>query len=275
LFQESTAISAHILPMELQLSLSNARRWIFLFMEHCSCPLAVEFILGKQENTATSAPILPRERELSLLHAQRCSFLIMEQCCGPLAVEMIPEKHCDFSTYLTKRARTHSGACTDLQFPDYGTVLWSLGSRNISRKALRFQHLLQRERELSLAYAQRCNFLIMEQCSGPLAVEIFPGEKESTAISAPILPRERELILLHAQRCSFLIMEQCCGPRSVEIIPGKHCDISTYLAKRARAQSGACAEVQFPDYGTVLWSAGSRNYSRKTLRFQHLSYLES
>jgi hypothetical protein len=37
---------------------------------------------------------------------------------------------------------------------------------------------------------------------------------------------------------------------AVEIIPGKHCDFSTYLAKRARAQSGACAEVQFAVYGT-------------------------
>jgi hypothetical protein len=58
-------------------------------------------------------------------------------------------------------------------------------------------------------------------------------------------------------------MEQSCGPVAVEIIPGKHCDFSTYLAKRARAKSGACAEVQFPDYGTELWSPCSRNGSRK------------
>jgi hypothetical protein len=32
-------------------------------------------------------------------------------------------------------------------------------------------------------------------------------------------------------------MEECCGPMAVEIIPGKNCDFSTYLAKRARAQS--------------------------------------
>jgi hypothetical protein len=89
----------------------------------------------------------------------------------------------------------------------------------------------------------------MEQSCGPLAVEIFP---ESTAISALILPRERELSLEHDQRCSFLIMEQCCGPLSVEFVKGEHCDISTYLAKRARAQSGACAEVQFSDSLTVL-----------------------
>jgi hypothetical protein len=33
--------------------------------------------------------------------------------------------------------------------------------------------------------------------------------------------------------------------------------------------------VQLPDYGTVLWAPGTRNYSRKGLRFQHLSYQES
>jgi hypothetical protein len=58
-------------------------------------------------------------------------------------------------------------------------------------------------------------------------------------------------------------MEQSCGPLSVEIVPGKHCDFSTYLAKIARAHSGACAEVKFPDYGKMLWSPGSRNGSRK------------
>jgi hypothetical protein len=105
----------------------------------------------------------------------------------------------------------------------------------------------------------------MEQCSGSLAVEMIPGKQECTAISAPILPRVRELSLLHAQRCSFLIMDQCCGPRAVEMIPGKHCDISTYLAKRARTQSGACADVHFLDYRTVLWAIGSRNDSRKAL----------
>jgi hypothetical protein len=87
--------------------------------------------------------------------------------------------------------------------------------------------------------------------------------QESTSISAPILQRERELSLAHVQSCSFLIMEQSSGPLSVEFIPGNHCDFTTYLAKRARAQFGACAEVQFPDYGTVLWSIGSRNGSRK------------
>jgi hypothetical protein len=77
------------------------------------------------------------------------------------------------------------------------------------------------------------------------------------------LPREGELTLAHAQRCRFLIIEQCCGPLAVEIIPGKHCDFSTYIAKGARALSGAYAEEQIPDYGTVLWSPGSRNCSRK------------
>jgi hypothetical protein len=58
-------------------------------------------------------------------------------------------------------------------------------------------------------------------------------------------------------------MKQCCGIMEVEIIPGNHCDFSTYLAQRARTQSGACAEVNFSVYETVLWSPGSRNCSRK------------
>jgi hypothetical protein len=58
-------------------------------------------------------------------------------------------------------------------------------------------------------------------------------------------------------------MEQSCGPLAVEIVPGKHCDFSNTLAKRARAQSGACPDVKFPDYGIVLWFPGSRNDSRK------------
>jgi hypothetical protein len=62
---------------------------------------------------------------------------------------------------------------------------------------------------------------------------------------------------------------------SVEIFPGKHCDFSTYLAKSARAQSGACADLQFPDYGTELYSPGNRISSRKALRFEHLSCQES
>jgi hypothetical protein len=119
--------------------------------------------------------------------------------------------------------------------------------------------ILPRGRELNLKHAQRCSFLITEQNCGPLAVENF---QESKAISALILPRERELSLGHAQRYSYLITEQCSGPHSVEMIPSKHGDFSTYLTKSARAQSGACAEVQFPYYGSVLWSPGSRNCSR-------------
>jgi hypothetical protein len=198
-------------------------------MEQCCFPLAVEIVPGKHCDFRT---YLERERELNLAHAHRCSFLIMEQCCGPLPVEIIPGKHCNFSTYLTKRVRTQSGACAEVQFPDYGTVLWSPCSRNGSRKV------------------------------------------GNTAISAPILPRERELSLENAQRCSLMIMEQSCGPRAVDIVPGKHSDFSTYLTNRARAQSGACPEVQFSDNGTVLWSPGSRNDSRKALQFQHQSCQE-
>jgi hypothetical protein len=81
-------------------------------------------------------------------------------------------------------------------------------------------------------------------------------------ISGIIMPIKRELSLEHAQRCSFLIMEQSCGPLAVEFVPGKHWYFGTYLAKRTRAQFGACAEVQISDYGTVLWPPGSLNGSR-------------
>jgi hypothetical protein len=70
-------------------------------------------------------------------------------------------------------------------------------------------------------------------------------------------------------------MEEYFGPLAVEIFPGKHCDFSTYLAKRAGAQSGALAEEQIPEFGTVLWSKDNRNSSKKTLRFQNLSCQES
>jgi hypothetical protein len=67
------------------------------------------------------------------------------------------------------------------------------------------------------------------------------------------------------QRCSFLIIEQRFGNLALERDPEKHSDFSTYLAKRARAQSGACAEVQFPDYGTELCSPANRKFSKKAL----------
>jgi hypothetical protein len=76
--------------------------------------------------------------------------LIMEQSSGPLAIETVLKKHCDFSTYLTKRERPQSGACADVHFPDYLTELCSPGCRNISRKALRFQNLSYQESETSV-----------------------------------------------------------------------------------------------------------------------------
>jgi hypothetical protein len=100
----------------------------------------------------------------------------MEQSCSLLAIEMVPGKHCVFRTYLAKRARAQSGACEEVQFPDYGTVLYSTGSRNVSWKALRYQQLSCQERELSPEHTQRCSFLIMEQSCGPLSVETIPGK---------------------------------------------------------------------------------------------------
>jgi hypothetical protein len=55
---------------------------------------------------------------------------------------------------------------------------------------------------------------------------------------------------VHAQRCSFLIVKQSSGPLTVEMVPEEHFGFRNYLAKRARDQSGACAAVQFSDYGT-------------------------
>jgi hypothetical protein len=89
----------------------------------------------------------------------------------------------------------------------------------------------------------------MEQSCGHLAVELVPL---NTAISVHIMPRDREFSLENAQRCSFLIMEKRSGPLSVEMVPEKHCNFITSLAKRTRAQSGACAEVKFPVYRTEL-----------------------
>jgi hypothetical protein len=92
-----------------------------------------------------------------------------------MRVEMIPGNHCDFSIYLTKRARTQSGACAEVQFPDYGKVLWSPASSNIIGKHCDFiTYLAKRERELRLAHSQKYTFLIMEQCCGPLAVLMIP-----------------------------------------------------------------------------------------------------
>jgi hypothetical protein len=151
----NTVISATILPKEREFRLAHAQKCNFLIMEQCSGSLAVKIGPG---NHCDSEPILPRERELRLEHVQRCSFLIMEQSCGLLAVEIVPGKHCDFSTYLAKRARAQSGACAEVQFPDYGTALWSPGSRKYSIKALRFQHLNCKESESSDRRMRRGEF---------------------------------------------------------------------------------------------------------------------
>jgi hypothetical protein len=72
-------------------------------------------------------------------------------------------------------------------------------------------------------------------------------------------------------------MEQCFGHLRVEIFPEKHCDFSTYLAKSARAKSGAFGEWEFEVYGQELWSQCGRMGSRETksLQLHHLSYQES
>jgi hypothetical protein len=160
----------------------------------------------------------------------------MEHSCGPLAVESFPGKQ-------------ESTANSAPIFP--------------------------RERELSLAHVQRCSFLIMDQCCGPLTVQncsrkalrfqhLSCQESESSGWSM----RRGAVSRLWKKLWSP-------GSRNFSWKAGKHCDFSTYLAKRARAQAGACAEVQFPDSRTVLWSPVGRNVSRKTLRIQNQSCQES
>jgi hypothetical protein len=60
----------------------------------------------------------------------------------PLAVEIIPGNHCDFSTYLTKRARTQSCACAEVQFPDYETELWPLAVDMVPEQQCDFSTIL-------------------------------------------------------------------------------------------------------------------------------------
>jgi hypothetical protein len=61
-------------------------------------------------------------------------------------------------------------------------------------------------------------------------------------------------------------------PWQEKLLPGKHCDFSTYLATRARTQSGSCGEVQYPDYGTELWSLAVEMVPGKHCEFS--TYLE-
>jgi hypothetical protein len=103
----------------------------------------------------------------------------MEQCSGPLTIEIVKGKHCDFSTYLAKRARAQSGACAEMQFSDYGPVLWSPGSRNISRKATKrcdfSTYLTMRARAQSVACAE-VNFPDYGTVLWPQTIEIGPGK---------------------------------------------------------------------------------------------------
>jgi hypothetical protein len=98
----------------------------------------------------------------------------MEQRYSPLSVENVPGKHCVFSTYIAKRTRAQSGASAEVQFPDYGTELWSMAVEIVPGKTAISAPILPREREVSLEHGQMCIFLIMAQSSGPLAVEMVP-----------------------------------------------------------------------------------------------------
>jgi hypothetical protein len=111
----------------------------------------------------------------------------------------------------------------------------------------------------------------MEQLCGPVAVEIFPGKH--CEITTYLAKGTRAQSGAGAEK-KFPDYGTELWPIPVEMIPGQQYDFSTYLGKRARAQPGACAEVQFPNYGKKLWALGYRNYSRRALRFQHLSCQE-
>jgi hypothetical protein len=179
--------------------------------------------------------MLPRGRELSLEHAQRCIFLITEQCCGPQSLEIFPQKHCYFCTSLAKGARALSGACAEGQFPDYGTVLWSPGSRNGSRKSGKHSDF-----STYIAKSARTQSGACAEVHFPdfRTVLLSPGSRNCSRkaqLFQHLSCQEREVSLAHAQRCSFLIIEQCCGLLAVELFPGKHCFFSTYFAKCSRA----------------------------------------
>jgi hypothetical protein len=118
--------------------MEHAQRGSFLIMEQSCSPLVVEMVPGK--NCDFSNYLAKRARAQSGACAE-VQFLITEESCNPLAVEIVPGKHCVFITYFAKRTRAQSGACAEVKFPDYGTELWSPGSRKVSRKALLFQHL--------------------------------------------------------------------------------------------------------------------------------------
>jgi hypothetical protein len=62
-----TAISAHFLPRERELSLALVQARNFLFLEQSCGHLTVEFIPG---NTAFSAPLLPKS-EILFWHMRR------------------------------------------------------------------------------------------------------------------------------------------------------------------------------------------------------------
>ncbi|PNF31828.1 hypothetical protein B7P43_G09258 [Cryptotermes secundus] len=67
---------------------------------------------------------LEATRYCSLWHVLSWSILVMDECCGPLAIEIVPGKHCDFSTYLAKRARAkHLIRCCNQKIYSQETTL--------------------------------------------------------------------------------------------------------------------------------------------------------
>jgi hypothetical protein len=151
----------------------------------------------------------------------------MEQCSGPLEVEIVPRKHCDFSHYLAKGTGAQSGACAEVQFPDYGTELCSLVVEMVPGKHCHFStYFAKRARARSGACAE-VQFPDYETMLWSPGIRNFSRKAGKHCDFSTYLTRERELSLSQAQRCSFLIIEQCCGPLPVEMVPGKHCYFRT------------------------------------------------
>jgi hypothetical protein len=107
----------------------------------------------------------------------------------------------------------------------------------------------------------------MEQCCGLLALEMVPGKQESTAIQH-LSNQESENSLWRMRRSAFsCLWNSFVGPWQKKNFQESPAISAPILAKRTSVKSGACAEVHIPDYGTELWSRGSRNFSRKYCDF--------
>jgi hypothetical protein len=95
-----------------------------------------------------------------------------------------------------------------MQFPDYGTELWSPCSRNGSRKAGKhcdFSTCVTKRARAQFVVRAEMNF---RDYGTVLWAHGSRNYSRKHRDLSTVLPRERELSLTHAQRSSFPIMEQ-------------------------------------------------------------------